>query len=283
MPESTDDAPAQFREQAILTKAAHGRALSARSTLNADERKQQQRRMTELRESLFYRSAALVWHRKALRVMHGLGPDALMATLRTDDPRGAARNTTDSLRHQQQFLFDSVIFHADSLFDYVAHFVSYSFYRSGLRWIPLVRLASDATVEQQEHCDTRISNGFAGGAVRDTQRDFVRRLAKYRGGVIHDEMARGGAGYTFNAKVIGPQGRSDISAKVRVTVPKQFAKRFTIPGYEADPTQATLDDAADWIVEHTHLHATMVLRQLERDLRGEFGDPDATDRVIQMH
>lgn len=272
-----DDVHDQFRHQAILAAAAHGRALSARSTDNPDERKQQQQRIAELGESLLYRKAALVWHRKVLRVLEDLGPNSLLATLKTDEPRRAARSTADSLRHQQQFTFDSVVFHADSLFDYTAHFVAYSFYRSPMKWIDVVRRATNAGFERKRHHATRISKGSVGVAIREAQDGFVRPLAEYRGGVIHVEVERGGAAYSFNAEIIGPQGRADITANMTLTVPKRFAKRFTIPGYEADPTQATLKDAGDWIVDQTHTYAVNVLRELERDLSGEGGDADATE------
>lgn len=186
---------------------------------------------------------------------------------------------------EQQFLFDDVVFSTIALFDYLGNTVGFYFYgdrRRKAKWDRIQRYARDAEFDLKDHKHPRIGGSELGVLIARTHKDFVAPLSDYRADLIHYETLPAGGGVSTNMQQ-NARGSFDLSFELTITVPKPFARRFTVPGYEADPSKATLPIASQWLINELHRLATGILRELERDMRREGGgDPDGDDRVIFM-
>jgi uncharacterized membrane protein len=193
---------------------------------------------------------------------------------------GKPNATGDIMREaarEQQFMFDNVVFNTIALFDYLGNTVGFYFYgdrRRKAKWDRIQRYARDAAFDQKDHKAARVAGSDVGESVMAAHKAFVAPLSDYTalvGGGVRTKMDQNEA------------GSFDLSFELTITVPKPFARRFTVPGYETDPSKATVPAASGWLIGESHRLAKEILRELERNMRGEGGgDPDGQDRVIFM-
>ncbi|HEY9428562.1 MAG TPA: hypothetical protein VIR34_15505 [Gemmatimonadaceae bacterium] len=236
----------------------------------------------KLRDSLIYRSEAIIWHVTLLSRMQEQALAKLHSTF--PDPN-APHDIMRAVAREQQFVFDDVVFNCIALFDYVANMVGFAYYgdrRRKAKWDRIQKYARDKEFDRRDHATVRIAGTAVGELIRDSQEAFVSPLSDYRADLIHYETVPASGGVTTRLER-NTSGASDLSFDLNITVPKPFARRFAVPGYETDATKATLVRAVEWVAAESHARCKTILRELERDLRREAGrDPDGTDRVIDM-
>jgi hypothetical protein len=271
----------ELRQQAIDTAVCY-LPLSSRRGQSAELRKSNQAAIMKLRDSLIYRSEAIIWHVTLQSRMQ----EQALATLRSTFPDpNAPRDIMRATAREQQFVFDDVVFNCIALFDYVANIVGFAYYgdrRRKAKWDRIQKYARDEEFDRRAHTNVRIAGSAVGALIRESQDALVSPLSDYRADLIHYETVPAGGRVTTRLENTS-SGKLDLSFELKITVPKPFARRFVVPGYEADPAKATLVRAAEWVTTESHGRCKRILRELERDLRREAGrDPDGTDRVIDL-
>lgn len=269
------------RQQAVATGLAFLMAESIRRH-DRNRRKRDAALMIHLRDSLSYRAEAVLWHPAMLRVLQSTGTRRL---------RDSRPNTLEShglllqVASEHHFLFDDLVFNSLSLFDYVGNSVGFSLYgerRRKAKWARIQRYAADPAFEQREHPATRISSSALGACILGVYAKLVKALTEYRAALIHYEAQLGPGESRFEFKN-AEDGQLHAEYTLLLRVPQRFARLFVVPGYESDPSQATLIDAADWLARETTQESTRVLRALERELRIEAGvSPDGTDGTVEI-
>jgi hypothetical protein len=277
----SDGAYEVLRKQAIETALSYLRAQATRG-YSVDRRRSNQAVVTRLRDSLLYRSDAAVWHSSALSRMQ---ENALLRLKANFAKPNATGDIMRASAREQQFMFDDVVFNTIALFDYLGNTVGFYFYgdrRRKAKWDRIQRYARDAAFDQRDHEVSRVAGSEVGERVMAAHKAFVAPLSDYRADLIHYDTAPAGGGVQTKMDQ-NEAGSFDLSFELTITVPKPFARRFTVPGYETDPSKATLPEASSWLILESHRLAKGILRELERDMRGEGGgDPDGQDRVIFM-
>lgn len=271
----------ELRQQAISTAICY-LPISSRRGQAAELRKSNQTTIMKLRDSLIYRSEAISWHVTLLSRMQEQALAKLHSTF--PDPN-APYDIMRATAREQQFVFDDLVFNCIALFDYVANMVGFAYYgdrRRKAKWDRIQKYARDEEVDRRDHVNVRIAGSAVGELIRDSQVALVSPLSDYRADLIHYETVPAGGGVATRLER-NSSGTSDLSFDLTITVPKPFARRFVVPGYETDATKVTLRRAAEWVATESHARCRRILRELERDLRREAGrDPDGTDRLIDM-
>ncbi len=114
---------------------------------------------------------------------------------------------------QQYALFDSIIFHIVSLFDYLACLINYSCsgkYESKLMWNGIIRTARDQ--------NSFLANSGLKTILQKWNNEFVDALYSHRSNLIHYNMDFGNAGYTMDLM----KGK----AALEIEAPYRFVKNF---------------------------------------------------------
>lgn len=271
----------ELRKQAVDTAVSY-LPVSSRRGQSAELRKINQTTIMKLRNSLIYRSEAIIWHVTLLSRMQ----EQAVAKLHSTFPNlKAPYDIMRATAREQQFVFDDVVFNCIALFDYVANMIGFAYYgdrRRKAKWDRIQKYARDEEFDRRDHVNVRIAGSAVGGLIRESQDSLVSPLSDYRADLIHYETVPAGGGVTTRLEK-NSGGTSDLSFDLMITVPKPFARRFVVPGYEADAAKATLVRAAEWVAGQSYARCRRILRELERDLRREAGrDPDGTDRVIDL-
>ena len=232
----------------------------------------------QLRDSLRYRGDALEWH---VSLISRLRKAALahLQTLLGRDPNAPGDMLRISVR-EQQYAFDDVAFNAIALLDYVGNIVAYSLYSAPhqkAKWKKAAGYAHDADFERRKTGGNRISSTGVGQAIRDAHRSLFSRLVEYRSELLHYLTLPAGGKVTTNFT------RDEITFELGATAPDAFSKWCTIPEYKDRPKEIPMEVAGAWVRDETLRVATLILKELERELRREAGrDPDGTDKLIQM-
>lgn len=273
---ATDPRDRNIREQAVATALGFLLAESARAH-SKERRRRDKDLVMRLRDSLMFRSEALFWHAAFLPVLRNSGNRRLSEVKQQTEEEF---HLLMSVGSEQQFLFDDLIFNALALFDYIGNLVGFAFYgeqRKKAKWDRIQKYARDEVYEARHHPAARIARSRAGVRIRAAHTELVEDLSDYRADLIHYEALVGTGTYRIDFH------REGRRADLRVVVPASFAKRFTVPGFEADPAKAPLIDAAAWIERVVTATAIEILRELERDLREEAGlDPDGTEGAVEI-
>lgn len=114
----------ELRKQAIDTAVSY-LPISSRRGQSAEVRKSNQTTIMKLRDSLIYRSEAIIWHVTLLSRMQ----DQAVAKLYSTFPNpNASYDIMRATAREQQFVFDDVVFNCITLFDYIANMVGFAYY-----------------------------------------------------------------------------------------------------------------------------------------------------------
>lgn len=269
------------RQQAVATGLAFLMAESARRH-DRKRRRVDAAVMFRLRDSLSYRAEAVDWHPHVLRVLHSAG---LRRLSEAHPDQAEEHQILIHIASEHHYLFDDLVFNALSLFDYVGNAVGFALYgeqRRKAKWDRIHRFAHDPEYESREHPAARISSTELSPCILDVHSSLVFALAEYRAALIHYEAQLGPGEFQINYTPAA-DGGFDPQYALLLKVPDQFGRRFVVPGYEADPRQATLLDAADWLARVATRDAARVLRALERELRHEAGvSRDGTEGSVEI-
>jgi hypothetical protein len=269
-------------QQRSIDVTGHNIANASTRGYSRELGRKNQATVMRLRDSLIYRGEALSWHGS---LIDWLQNGALHRLRNTFPDPNAPGEIVRSAAREQQFAFDDVVFNAIALFDYVGNTIGFAFYgdqRRKAKWDRIQKYARDEAFDTRDHANPRVSGTEVGELVVRAESELVAPLSDYRAALIHYETVPAGGGVTTRL-TCDDAGIGQVDFELSITVPEPFAKRFIVPGHEADPRKAPLREAASWIAGQVFARSTAILRALEKDLRGEGGgDLEGTDRLIVM-
>ncbi len=266
-----------IREEAVRVALAFLMAESKRGH-STTRRQSDMKLVMRLRDSLIYRAESVLWHPQLVELVTR-SADRRLREVYPD--RAKEHLLLLQIGAEVFYAFDDLVFNALSLFDYVGNFVGFAFYgeqRRKAKWDRIQHFARDAAYEKREHSHPRISGSALGSSILEVHKTLVESLTEYRAALIHYE-ALVGLGEVKTEYGAGETPKYDLS----FTVPKEFAKVFTVTGYKQDPAKAPVVEGAKWLAQECTRQALRVLIELRRALRVEAEyTPDGTDGAVEM-
>jgi hypothetical protein len=208
----------------------------------------------QIRDEIFHREGSFRFHIKLLlRIQH----DAEI-TLRSNaenlEVNGLQQSLLTERTARQQFaIFDSVLFHGISLFDYLAGLIQYVITGEEIR-----KWNWDNVRKAAYHPENPFSETVVGEVVRDVN-DFVQNFNSHRASVIHSQADLGGHVLTER---IGPAAEERFELKT--FAPKDFVQKFDESKRIDESHAITLRFAALWIANETVSGATRIVEALRK-------------------
>ena len=188
-----------------------------------------------LRDAIFFRLSALTFHLRLLVDVQSFHLKKL---------QDLEINSKDSQlflldgREQQIFLFDSLVFHSISLFDYVGNLIDYlcgQKKQMNLKWNGIVRSSRDTK--------NPISQFAIAPTIVSVNNSFVAPLYGHRSDLIHYKTDLGGAQTSFDLMT--------AKADFIVFAPRRFVSTFS-PLRKLSETQSlTLGYVAFWLCDQS--------------------------------
>jgi len=181
------------------------------------------------RDNIMRRLSAALFHYDILAKLNISGFPALY-DLRKSPPDGFYVSL------HQSYVFDSIIFHLVSGFDYFASFVKYLSYghKDDKReiWSKLIK---------KIHAKSKLNGSVLGNELKAIDNEFVQKLADYRARLIHNESDFPRFSQTTKLSV----GETIIT----VTPPKAFHKKFNhfLPAID----DCSINEVSLWLLEST--------------------------------
>lgn len=136
---------------------------------------------------------------------------------------------------QQYALFDSIVFHIISLFDYLGNLIDYILggkSQSRLKWNGVIHLSYD---NKSSLSKLPIKN-----VLQKLHSDFINILYNHRSDLIHYKMDFGDSSYSIDLN----KGK----AKLRIEAPHRFTKNFKELKKIAQENKISINYAIDWLI-----------------------------------
>lgn len=167
------------------------------------------------RVSLRYRANCLVWH---VMLLAKMTDDFMALSEKTINDTGKNINIRRQAMHNLAYLFDDVVYHAVSLFDYLGDLIlkcHLENYRGDRQWSKVVKM------------NRQIPDSSLMEAMNNIDRNWVKALSKYRGGVIHNkaEMGAVGVSQTHDSEGISFEHRFEIPKRAYELLPAFFNQK----------------------------------------------------------
>lgn len=214
-----------------------------------------------LRDTIFFRLNSVIFH---LRLLHAVQRNHIDRLNKSPyDSMERHRLLYAGLEEQVQ-LFDSIVFHSISLFDYLGNLIDYICNNKGqmkLKWNGVIRSINDST--------NPLSLSPISSVVKQLHSDFVDRLYEHRSDLIHYSIDSGGAETTLNL----------MSAESTFTVfaPRRITGRFRELKELAEKHRLTLNYLAFWVADKTADGATKLIDPLLQHINQNRKTPQGSD------
>jgi len=196
---------------------------------------QQSEQYFHLRDSIFYRLESLIFH---LNLLLSIQRNHIGQLNKKPYDSEERHKLLYSGSAQQVQLFDSIVFHSISLFDYLGNLVDYiagGKYQMRLKWTGVIKSVNDK--------NNPLSKSPIAPVVLDLNRKLVDRLYEHRSDLIHYSTDMGGAQATLNIM----KGESDFV----VFSPRRITQRFPELKQLAMDNRIALNYVAFWVCEST--------------------------------
>jgi len=204
----------------------------------------------QLRDSTYYRLDSLVFHLRLLRSVQ----QKHLQQLQTKPYNQQERHHLLYVGSDQQFqLFDSIVFHAISLFDYFGNlidFIAGGRNQMRLKWNGVVKAVHDPK--------NILSRSPIASVVVRVHKELVNLLYEHRSDVIHYSCDRGGAQTTFNLV----KGNSEFV----VFAPHRLTQRFPALKKLGESYRISLDYVAWDVCDNTINAANSLVEPLLQHL-----------------
>jgi len=160
-------------------------------------------------------------------------------------------NLSDDLVINQKAIFDSVLYHLGSLYDYYANMVGNIYYgKYGLKWNSLVKSAYDKSNSKIGDLQTAL--------IIESHKGFVDALFSHRSYLIHKNMSHPGFKYTHNL------GQDLYS--IKVITPERFVNEFKQLKTEIGTTQISLKASLIWILKYGFTNLNKLLYGMKDEM-----------------
>lgn len=151
-------------------------------------------------------------------------------------------------------LFDSMIYHLSSIFDYLAKLISFIHGQDPMinpKWNKLIQ---DRNIESNCFCSSEVLS-----IIQKSDKDFVYPLIKHRSELIHTKGDMGGFHIKFNL--------SGSKFKTNCFATKQFIKQFPRIVLINENYDFTIKYSALWLIDNTIKTTTEILFGLSDDMK----------------
>lgn len=167
-----------------IRRLEHGvRAVCAMYDDHSDDRKSYEEAYRH-RDNIYYRLRAAGFHHGQLINQVFKSEDDLMKVYKTDRERLTSvfpqSPYIDDVENKVSFLFDSIVFHVSSIFDYLAHIVCYMSHSRGARSLYWPRLRNIARSKYGPWASSPVA-----AMVDLIDRELVTHLYDYRSRLLH--------------------------------------------------------------------------------------------------
>jgi len=176
------------------------------------------------------------------------------------DPKGFFNQSRELFSIQEQStkeiysLFDSMIYHLCSIFDYLFRLINFSHGKTILKNPKWNLFKSDKNKSQHIYCSKEIID-----PLEKLDNDFIYPLIKHRSHLIHTENDMGEFQLNFNL--------SGDNFNVKFHATKLFKSNFpNIIPPEGD-VDMTIKYASSWLIDQTIKNSTEVLFELREDMK----------------
>ena len=217
----------------------------------------------KLRETILYRRDSTCFHLVLLLRVHNHAVAELHSRIEGSElplaPLIMNRSATE-----QFAIFDSIVFHAISLFDYIGNLVDYlcgAKKQKRLKWNGAVRSARDAS--------NQISRSPVADVLDRLDREWVDSLYDHRSKVIHYQYGLGGR--TLSQDLL--QGTYDL----KVYAPRRLVSGFDDLGRFRDTHAITLRYAGFWLAQKTMDSVVQVIQSLRRHMEDNRKVPEGQE------
>lgn len=147
---------------------------------------------------------------------------------------------------QQYALFDSIIFHIVSLFDYLACLINYSCsgkYAGKLKWNSIIKTSFNK--------NSFLANSEVKTILQKWNKQFVDTLYNHRSDLIHYNMDFGNTGYVIYLI----QGK----ASLEIEAPYRFVKNFRELKKLSQENKIMINYSIDWVIKKSLLAAQDII------------------------
>ena len=135
-------------------------------------------------------------------------------------------------------------------------------------------------------CDnkkSRVASSKIANLVSSADSSLVGPLSEYRAELIHYETAPA-KGFVQTTLERSDNNSFNFTPQVSINVPRRFLKYVAVPYGKAQTPDVPITVASGWLMSKAHQFATDIRRELERELKREYGmDPDDPRRIVVIH
>lgn len=189
----------------------------------------------KLRDSIYYRLGSVIFHLKLLQAVQNNQLKKLSESPFNEEEK---QKMFYNGREEQFQLFDSIVFHSISLFDYIGNLIDYICNNKGqmnLKWNGVIKSINDIRNPLFKSPISPILNKL--------HNDFVNRLYEHRSDLIHYSKDTGGASISHNVFT--------NESKFIVLAPERIIKKFIELKQLVLSNRLTLNYVAFWIADQT--------------------------------
>jgi hypothetical protein len=194
-------------------------------------------RYHHLRDSIEYRAGCAYYHHTLLQHILNLY-ESRAKKLEIFQDSG---NLLEQLGNETRYIFDDIIFHCVSIYDYLASFIAYPYMDESayeMNWNRIVKRCRDDYVVKDDRPD--MNNKVFSHAVCVAHDSFVDKLQNYRAQLFHEKMDFIPSGIRQSI------GNREFST-IQVGAPKLFLEIFRDEFEKYDSKKLSLFDISSWI------------------------------------
>lgn len=202
-----------------------------------------------LRNNLLHRNNSIVYHLELLLNEHGNATYKLNNTNFHEIEFPLEHQIMQSSTRRQFFLFESLIFHTISLFDYVGNMIDYicgGKKETKLNWNGVYKASKD---ENHELSQLKISY-----LIQEIHYDWLNKLYSHRSDLIHNKIDLGGNTLTHHLF----KGEYELN----VYAPFRFTKRISELRKLNKKYHLTLRFVAFWMVKKGYKDAIKIIEEI---------------------
>lgn len=159
----------------------------------------------------------------------------------------------DKVESELSSVFDGIIFHISSVFDYLSHAICYMYFTNKektLYWTKLSKKVRGDLKGKYEFCET----------LDNVDRRFVGKLYDYRSRLLHNKRDK----HNFASSI----ELSDFDFELQITCSKESLNKFKLIKelMEFPEQKITLTYLASWLIKRTFIEIENILDSIKIDL-----------------
>jgi hypothetical protein len=221
------------KEIAHITDRMTGLGLEFINKIDGNLFSENNKRFMNLRNSIQYRLSSILFHFTQLLDIQIRFQERI-----DEDPYDKEKSIKWMILggEQQYALFDSIVFHIVSLFDYLACLINYSCsgkYESKLKWNSIIKTSHDQ--------NSFLANSKLRTILQKWNNEFVDTLYNHRSDLIHYTMDFGNTAYTIDLM----KGK----ASLEIEAPHRFVKNFRELKRVSQENKIMINYSVDWTIK----------------------------------